>query len=112
MATQGDQLVLRLLLCLRDGIQYGHRLEERLGELGFEEMRAGEMYRILWQMEQEGMVICDREGGGFRLPQRWYELTEAGETYLESCAGSLTRYGRRRTPSHGFDTRGPGRDRG
>src|SRR5918998_1085346 len=91
-ATKEDRLVPRLLLCLRDGNLFGHQLEERLGKLGFEEMRPGEMYRILWQMEQEGMVFCNREGGGFSVPQRWYTLTEVGEAYLKSCAGSLVRY--------------------
>lgn len=92
VATKEDRLVPRLLLCLRDGNLYGHQLEERLGKLGFEEMRPGEMHRILWQMNQEGMVFCNREGGGFSVPQRWYALTEVREAYLDSCGGSLVRY--------------------
>ena len=48
VATKEDRVVPRLLLCLRDGNYYGHQLEERLSELGFEGMRPGEMYHILW----------------------------------------------------------------
>jgi DNA-binding PadR family transcriptional regulator len=65
-------------------------LEERLGELGFDGMRP-EMYQALWQMEWEGMVLCDHEGDGLRLPG-WYEITEAGESYLEFWADSMLRY--------------------
>ncbi len=82
-----------LLLCLRDGDSYGHRLEERLGELDFfDGTRPGQMYRTLWHMEQEGIVLCDREDGEFRLPQRRYEITEVGEAQLESWANSLVGY--------------------
>ncbi len=81
-----------LLLFLRDEGSYGHRLEDRLHELGFDGMSPGDAYRVLWQMEKEGMVLCDREGGGFRLPQRWFELTEPGEAYLESWADSLAQH--------------------
>ena len=91
VATEEDRFVPRLLLCLRDGNLYGHRLEERLGEMGFGEMHPSEMYRLLWQMEQEGMVFCNREGGGYSVPQRWYALTEVGEAYLESYVGLLAR---------------------
>jgi PadR family transcriptional regulator len=108
VATKEEQLVPRLLLCLRDGIHYGYRLEERLGELGFEGPSPGGIYGMLWQMEQEGMVFCDREGGGFGVPQRWYELTEVGEAYLESYAGSLARYGDENGPFSRFQDERPG----
>lgn len=86
-------LVPFLLLCLRDEGSYGYRLEERLGELGFSSgSRTEEMYRTLWRMEREGKVLCDREGGGFRLPQRWFELTEAGEDHLRYWADSLAEH--------------------
>ena len=44
------------------------------------------------------MVFCNREGGGFSVPQRWYALTEAGKAYLESYAASLVRYGEEKDP--------------
>jgi hypothetical protein len=45
-------------------------------------------------MKKVGMVLCNREGGGFKIPQRWFDLTEAGEDYLGSWADSLAEYGR------------------
>lgn len=80
-----------LLLHLQDGGSYGPRLEEKLGELGFDGMRSGEMCRTLWKMERKGLINCDRAGGGFRIPRRWYELTEAGEAHLELWVDSLAR---------------------
>ncbi len=112
VATKEDRVVPRLLLCLRNGNYYGHQLEEGLSELGFEGMRPGEMYHILWQMEQEGMVFCTREGGGFSVPQRWYALNEAGKAYLESYAASLVRYGEEKDPFSLFQDERPGQGRG
>jgi hypothetical protein len=89
------------------GTSMAHRLKEGLGELRFEGMRPGEMYRLLWQMEQEGMVLCNREGGGFSVPQRCHALTEGREAYRESYAGLLST-GKRRTPSHCSKTSGSG----
>jgi DNA-binding PadR family transcriptional regulator len=110
--TKEDLLVPRLLLCLRDGNLYSHHLEERLGELGFEGMRPGEMHRTLWRLEQAGMVFCNREGGGFSVPQRWYALTELREAYLESYAGSHVRYGEEQDPFTLFQDERPGQGRG
>ncbi len=112
VTTKENRIVRRLLLCLRGENLYGHRLEERLGELGLEGKYPGEMYRILWQMEHEGMVFCNREGGGFRVSQRWYTHTEVGEAYLESYAGSLTRYGEEYDPLSLFQAEWPGQGRG
>lgn len=93
-STSRDPPALFLLLCLKRGESYGHRLEEGLmEEPGFDGMRLGDMYRALWRMEQDGLVLCDREGGGFRLPQRRFELTELGEAYLKFLAHSLAGYG-------------------
>lgn len=85
-------LVPFLLLCLRDGGSYSHQLEEKLGELGFDGMGSQEMYQILWRMEREGKVTCDRRGGGYRIPRRCYEITEAGEDFLEFWANSLEQH--------------------
>ena len=82
VAPKEDRLVPHLLLCLKGGNLYGHQLEERLGELGFEGMCLGKMYRILCEMKQEGMLYLSREGGGFGVPQPWYAFTEVGEAHL------------------------------
>jgi PadR family transcriptional regulator, regulatory protein PadR len=84
-----DWLVPLLLLCVRDEGSYDSRLQEKLGELGLDGTGPEEMYRTLWKMEREGMVVCNRDGSGFKIPRRWYEITSAGRAYLDSWADSL-----------------------
>ena len=84
-----NRLVPLLLLFVRDEGSYDSRLQEKLGELGLDGTGPEEMYRTLWKMEREGMVVCNRDGSGFKIPRRWYEITGAGRTYLESWANSL-----------------------
>lgn len=81
-----DSLVPFLLLSMGDEGSYDSQLRERLGELGFDGTGPEEMYRALWRMEREGMVVCNRDGSGFKIPRRWYEITESGRAYLESLA--------------------------
>jgi PadR family transcriptional regulator, regulatory protein PadR len=74
-----EWLIPLLLLRIRAGLSYGHELNGWVEEIGFDRMRAGETYRTLWWMEQDGMVLRDRDGSGFKAPLRRYEITEAGD---------------------------------
>ena len=87
-----DSLVPLLLLSMEDKGSYDSQLRERLGELGFDGTGPEEMYRTLWRMEREGMVVCNRDGSGFKIPRRWYEITESGRAYLESLTSSQGRH--------------------
>jgi PadR family transcriptional regulator PadR len=87
-----DWLIPFLLLFMRDGVSYDGHLEERIGELGFGGVRLEEMYRTLWKMEREGMILCYREGSGFKIPRWRYSIAEPGEAYLEFWADSLEQY--------------------
>lgn len=73
-----DWLVPVLLLFMWDAGSYDSRLQERLGELGLDGTGPEEMYRTLWRMEREGMVVCNRDGSGFKIPRRRYETPGAG----------------------------------
>ncbi len=55
-------------------------------------MRPGTVYRSLRQIEQEGMVLSERDVFDCRLSRRRYSITELGEAYLKSCANSLSEY--------------------
>ncbi len=63
-----------------------------MSELGFRERRRGDVYRALNQMEDEGMVFCNRDGDDHEAPKRSYVITEDGESYLAFWAESLVRY--------------------
>jgi hypothetical protein len=43
-------------------------------------------------MEQEGVVLSERDGFDCRLARRRYSATQLGEAYLKSCAGYLAEY--------------------
>ncbi len=86
-----DLLVAFLWLSIRDEGSYDN-LKQRLDDVGFDGAGAEEMYRTLWRMEREGMVVCNRDGSGFKIPRRWYEITESGRAYLESLVSSRGRH--------------------
>ena len=85
-------LVPFLLLSLRGGDAYGRELTEDIGSVGFEGTRPGEVYRVLREMEEEGIVASFREGGKISPLERRYGITSAGEAYPELWANSLERY--------------------
>ena len=92
-ASFGDNwLVPYLLLMLRDWSSYGYDLMKRLAALGFATLNPGTLYRVLRQMEKDGMVtsMWDTSRGG--PARRIYAITEAGKTYLNFWASSLEQY--------------------
>ena len=79
-----------LLLGLQERDYYGHELTRKVTDLGLGATPTGPVYRALWRMEKEGMVVS--EPGGHRLSRRRFSVTEVGEAYLEFWAHSLERY--------------------
>jgi poly-beta-hydroxybutyrate-responsive repressor len=85
-------LVPYLLLMLRDWSSYGFDMLDRLQAFGFAAMNPGSLYRILRQMEKDGMVTSAWDTSKAGPARRMYTLTEAGEAYLKVWARSLQRY--------------------
>jgi poly-beta-hydroxybutyrate-responsive repressor len=85
-------LVPYLLLILRDWSSYGFDMLERLQAFGFAAMNPGSLYRILRQMEKDGMVSSIWDTSNTGPARRMYTLTEAGEEYLKVWARSLQQY--------------------
>src|SRR5829696_5098852 len=80
------------LVLLREESSYGYELMERLEEFGFEQIRAGTLYRTLRRTEKEGLSKSEwhtSEGGPAR---RIYTITEAGEEYLAAWAQACEQY--------------------
>ncbi|MBC7256017.1 MAG: helix-turn-helix transcriptional regulator [Chloroflexi bacterium] len=81
-----------LLLLLHHGPAHGYGLLEGLRALGLEDYPAdiSAVYRILYALEAQGMVIshmeAERSGGP---PRRVYQLTEAGDAYLRAWVEDL-----------------------
>lgn len=87
-------LVPMILVMLREWNSYGYELMEKMTTFGFTTMNPGTFYRMLRQMEKDGIVSScwdTSEGGPAR---RMYSITTAGEAYLKYWADSLDRYQR------------------
>jgi PadR family transcriptional regulator, regulatory protein PadR len=83
-----------VLLLVRQWSSYGYELMERLAAFGFAMMNPGTFYRILRQMEQDGMVSSSWDTSGGGPARRIYSITDAGEAYLKLWADSLGQYQR------------------
>ena len=80
------------LVLLREESSYGYELMERLEHFGFEQIRAGSLYKTLRRSEKEGLCRSQwdtSEGGPAR---RVYSITEAGEEYLAAWAPACEQY--------------------
>src|SRR5215211_4620994 len=80
------------LVILREESSYGYELMERLEEFGFEQIRAGTLYRTLRQMEQEGLCSSEWEPPKGGPARRMYLITESGEEYLAAWAQACKQY--------------------
>jgi poly-beta-hydroxybutyrate-responsive repressor len=87
-----DWLVPAVLLLVRQWSSYGLELSQRLAAFGFAAMNPGSFYRILRQMEKDGMVRSSWDTSGGGPARRIYSITDAGEAYLKLWADSLSQY--------------------
>jgi PadR family transcriptional regulator len=82
------------LVLLREESSHGYELMQRLAEFGFdEEISAGNLYRTLRRMEQEGLCKSEWDTSEDDGPaRRMYSATEAGEAYLAAWAEGCRKY--------------------
>ncbi len=90
--SSADWLVPFLLLGLREQACYGDELTRKMSNFGFRDRYLEEMYRALRQMEEESLIVSERDGFEFALSQRRYSIKEEGRAYLEFWANSLEQY--------------------
>src|SRR5258708_31566459 len=82
-------LVPAVLLLLRDVSSYGYDLMKALSRFGFAMMNPGPLYRMLRQMEKDGLVSSSWDTSGQGPARRLYSLTEAVEASPTRWGGSL-----------------------
>src|SRR5215208_7495787 len=88
-----DWLTPVALLLLREESSYGYELMERLEQqFGFEQIRAQTLYRILRQMENEGLCHSELEVSESDPTRRIYAAMDAGEAYLAAWAEACKQY--------------------
>ena len=78
-----------LLLLLKESPSYGYELLDRLPPFGIGRDH-GSLYRALHALEQEGLVRSGWEPRGKGPERRRYEVTLAGETWLEQWAAAIS----------------------
>jgi PadR family transcriptional regulator PadR len=81
-----------VLLMLREWNSYGYELMEKLASFGLNMMNPGTFYRMLRQMEKDGMVSSSWDTSETGPARRIYSITEAGEAYLKLWSESLDQY--------------------
>jgi PadR family transcriptional regulator, regulatory protein PadR len=82
------------LVMLREEGTHGYELMERIAEFGFEQINPGTLYRVLRQMEKEGLCESEWETSNGGAACRVYSVTDAGEGYLEDWAEGCKKYQR------------------
>jgi len=81
-----------VLLLLHDGPNHGYGLVDGLRTLGLESYPTdiSAIYRILYDLEANGMVVSRQEAEETAgPPRRVYQLTEAGDVYLKEWVEEL-----------------------
>ena len=63
---------------------YGYDITQRLNKLGFEDVVEGTVYTILVRLEKNGFVETEKKPSEVGPPRKFYSLTPAGKTELES----------------------------
>jgi PadR family transcriptional regulator PadR len=80
-----------VLLLLHEGPKHGYELMERLTEFGDREVDAGNLYRILRALEEEGMVSSKWNADLPGPAKRTYRLTPEGRRLLDRWIEALRR---------------------
>jgi PadR family transcriptional regulator PadR len=96
-----------ILLMLREWNSHGYELMEKLSAFGLSAMNPGTFYRVLRQMEKNGVVSSCWDTSEAGPARRIYSITEAGETYLKFWAESLDQYQKMMNTFFSLYTTGP-----
>jgi poly-beta-hydroxybutyrate-responsive repressor len=81
-----------LLLALEQWQSHGYELIRRMTAFGFEALDRGSVYRILRQLEKDGLVTSGWDTSKEGPARRLYSLTDAGRAYLNVWAAALRGY--------------------
>jgi PadR family transcriptional regulator, regulatory protein PadR len=81
-----------LLLALQQWQSHGYELIRRMSAFGFEALDRGSVYRVLRQLEKDGLVRSGWDTSKEGPARRLYSLTDAGHAYLNAWAASLRGY--------------------
>jgi poly-beta-hydroxybutyrate-responsive repressor len=83
-----------ILLAISTQKAHGYFIEQYLRGLGLAQVEMTTLYRMLRQLEKDGLVRSAWETQAGGPARRVYTLTEAGRSLLDAGAGFLERYRR------------------
>lgn len=89
MASTTRVLSTAMLLLVSEERGHGYDLAARLGELGFEGLDPGGLYRTLRTLEADGLLRSWWDGSDRGPARRMYELTGAGRSSLAQTIDAL-----------------------
>ena len=92
LGTPKNFLIPIMLLHLRDLNSHGYELMEKIMQFGVESVDQGNFYRLLRQLEKDALVTSEWDVTSGGPAKRIYSITDAGEKYLETWAGSLSHF--------------------
>jgi DNA-binding PadR family transcriptional regulator len=78
-----------LLLALETGPSHGYELADRMSEIAGAGIDYGNLYRLLRNLEVEGIVTSRWNDDAPGRSKRTYELTDHGAALLDAWAGAL-----------------------
>ena len=91
-STPKNLMVPVILLSLRDWSLHGYKIIQELTRFGFTSVDQGNLYRTLRQLEKDNLVKSEWDTSQGGPAKRIYSITDAGETYLQTCTDALEQY--------------------
>ena len=91
-STPKNLMVPVILLSLRDWSLHGYKIIQELTRFGFTSVDQGNLYRTLRQLEKDNLVKSEWDTTQGGPAKRIYSITDAGETYLQTCTDALEQY--------------------
>ncbi len=88
----GDMLTGTLLAFLKNSEAYGYELTNRLAEAGLPPFDSSAIYRTLRQLEATGLVSSMWDTSSAGPARRMYNLTRAGEVFLNSWLSAMNAF--------------------
>jgi PadR family transcriptional regulator PadR len=73
-----------LLAVMSEGPAYGYEMTKRLRSRGLSTVGEGSIYPLLGRLERDGLVETRRAASNGGPPRKYYSLSPAGESALES----------------------------
>ena len=91
--TPKNLLIAMILMALhRSNSSYGYKLMEETKAFWREAINRGTVYRMLRQMEKNGIIKSTWDTNANGPARRMYSITDEGEAYLDLWIESLKQY--------------------